>query len=182
MGLTPAKGGQITFNGEDITRMKPFSLFRKGIGYVPDDRRVFADLSVDDNLEIVYSRSLDWTKDRVYEIFPALRLIKARRAGHLSGGEQQMLTIARALMGSPELLLLDEPTEGLAPLIVKDLEDQILLLKNSGISILLSEQNIRSALKMIDRLYVIDNGRIRFSGTAAELESNEEIKSRYLMV
>jgi branched-chain amino acid transport system ATP-binding protein len=182
MGLTPAKGGQITFNGEDITRMKPFSLFRKGIGYVPDDRRVFADLSVDDNLEIVYSRSLDWNKDRVYEIFPALRLIKARRAGHLSGGEQQMLTIARALMGGPELLLLDEPTEGLAPLIVKDLENQILLLKNSGISILLSEQNIRSALKMIDRLYVIDNGRIRFRGTVAELEANEEIKSRYLMV
>jgi branched-chain amino acid transport system ATP-binding protein len=182
MALTPAKEGRVFFNGEDITRKKPFTLFRKGIGYVPDDRRVFADLSVDDNLEIVYSRSPNWNKDRIYEIFPDLRVIKTRRAGNLSGGEQQMLTIARALMGSPELLLLDEPTEGLAPLIVKSLEDQILLLKKTGISILLSEQNIRSALKMVDRLYVIDNGHIRFTGTVAELESNEEVKTRYLMV
>jgi branched-chain amino acid transport system ATP-binding protein len=182
MALTTAKEGKVFFKGEDITKMKPFTLFRRGIGYVPDDRRVFADLSVDDNLEIVYRRSQDWNKDRIYEIFPDLRVIKTRRAGNLSGGEQQMLTIARALMGSPELLLLDEPTEGLAPLIVKSLEEQILLLKKMGMSILLSEQNIRSALKMVDRLYVIDNGHIRFTGTVAELETNEEVKTRYLMV
>lgn len=182
MGLTPPKEGKVTFKGEDVTNVKPFQLFRKGIGYVPDDRRVFADLTVDDNLEIVYQRDSAWNKERVYELFPALAEIKTRRAGHLSGGEQQMLTIARALMGSPELLLLDEPTEGLAPLIVRDLEEQILKLKDAGISILLSEQNVRSALKMISRAYVIDIGRIRFEGTVAELEANEEVKKKYLMV
>jgi branched-chain amino acid transport system ATP-binding protein len=182
MGLTPPKEGRITFKGENTTHRKPFVLFRRGIGYVPDDRRVFADLSVDDNLDIVHSRSEAWDKARVYGVFPALEFIKTRRAGNLSGGEQQMLTIARALMGSPDLLLLDEPTEGLAPLIVRDLENQILKLKGTGISILLSEQNIRSALRMIDRAYVIDNGRIRFEGTVPELEANEDVKKRYLMV
>jgi branched-chain amino acid transport system ATP-binding protein len=182
MGLTPPKEGTVMFKGEDVTSVKPFQLFRKGIGYVPDDRRVFADLTVDDNLEIVYQRDSAWNKERVYELFPTLAEIKTRRAGHLSGGEQQMLTIARALMGSPELLLLDEPTEGLAPLIVRDLEEQILKLKDAGISILLSEQNVRSALKMISRAYVIDIGRIRFEGTVAELEANEEVKKKYLMV
>ena len=182
MGLTPPKKGRITYKGEDITGQKPFRLFRKGIGYVPDDRRVFADLSVDDNLEIVFRGGNEWNKERVYNLFPALNEIKTRRAGNLSGGEQQMLTIARALMGGPELLLLDEPTEGLAPLIVRDLEEQILKLKDAGISILLSEQNVRSAFRMISRAYVIDNGRIRFEGTVAELEANEEVKKKYLMV
>jgi branched-chain amino acid transport system ATP-binding protein len=182
MGLTPPKEGNIMFKGENITGEKPYLLFRKGIGYVPDDRRVFADLTVDDNLEIVYSRGNEWNKDRVYELFPALKEIRTRRGGNLSGGEQQMLTIARALMGSPDLLLLDEPTEGLAPLIVRDLEKQILKLRDAGISIFLSEQNIKSALKMISRVYVIDNGRIRFEGTVAELEANEEVKKKYLMV
>jgi len=182
MGLTPPKKGRITYKGEDITGQKPFRLFRKGIGYVPDDRRVFADLSVDDNLEIVFRSGKKWSKERVYDLFPALYEINSRRAGNLSGGEQQMLTIARALMGEPELLLLDEPTEGLAPLIVRDLEDQILKLKDIGISILLSEQNVRSALRMISRAYVIDNGRIRFEGTVAKLEANEEVKKKYLMV
>lgn len=182
MGLTPPREGTISFNGENLKGIKPYALFRKGIGYVPDDRRVFADLSVDDNLGIVYCRTSQWDKDQVYGLFPALREIRTRRAGHLSGGEQQMLTIARALMGSPDLLLLDEPTEGLAPLIVRDLEAQILRLKEAGISILLSEQNIRSALKMITRAYVIDNGHIRFEGTVAELEADEEVKKKYLMV
>lgn len=182
MGLTPPRKGRISFNGEEITGCKPFLLFQKGIGYVPDDRRVFADLSVDDNLEIVFRRGAEWNKQRVYGIFPALGEIRARRAGNLSGGEQQMLTIARALMGGPELLLLDEPTEGLAPIIVRDLEAQILKLRDAGISILLSEQNVRSALRMIGRAYVIDNGRIRFEGSVAALEANEEVKKKYLMV
>jgi branched-chain amino acid transport system ATP-binding protein len=182
MGLTLPKEGTIIFNNEDITGKKPYLLVRDGIGYVPDDRRVFADLSVDDNLEIPFKRTTEWTKERVYGVFPPLADIKTRRAGNLSGGEQQMLTIARALMSSPDLLLLDEPTEGLAPLIVRSLEEQILKLKDAGISILLSEQNVRSALRMITRAYVIDEGIIRFEGTVAELEANEDVKKKYLMV
>jgi len=182
MGLTPPKQGTITFKGDPITRKKAYLLVRQGIAYVPDDRRVFADLSVDDNLEITFRRNEDWNKERVYHLFPALAEIKSRRSGNLSGGEQQMLAIGRALMNSPELLLLDEPTEGLAPLIVRELEKQILAMKEAGISILLSEQNVKSALKLINRAYVIDNGCIRFEGPVADLEANEEIKKRYLMV
>jgi branched-chain amino acid transport system ATP-binding protein len=182
MGLTPPKQGTITFNGQDITGRKAYLLVRDGIAYVPDDRRVFADLTVDDNLEIPFSRNSEWTRERVYDLFPALGEMKSRRAGNLSGGEQQMLTVARALMTGPELLLLDEPTEGLAPLIVRDLEEQILKLRDVGISILLSEQNVKSALKLVNRVYVIDNGRIRFEGTVADLEANEEVKKKYLMV
>jgi branched-chain amino acid transport system ATP-binding protein len=182
MGLTPPRQGKITFRGKPITGRKAYLLVREGIAYVPDDRRVFADLNVDDNLEITFRRGRDWTKERVYDLFPALAEIKSRRAGNLSGGEQQMLTIGRALMSSPELLLLDEPTEGLAPLIVRDLEEQILKLRKTGISILLSEQNVKSALKLINRAYVIDNGGIRFEGTVSDLEANEEVKKKYLMV
>jgi branched-chain amino acid transport system ATP-binding protein len=182
MGLTPPKEGSIIFNKKNITGRKPFLLVRDGIGYVPDDRRVFADLTVDDNLEIAFRRNTEWDKERVYRLFPPLTYMKTRRAGNLSGGEQQMLAIARALMNSPDLLLLDEPTEGLAPLIVRDLEKQILKLKEAGISILLSEQNVRSALKLIDRAYVIDEGVIRFEGTVSDLEANEEVKAKYLMV
>ena len=182
IGLTPPKQGTITFNGKDITGQKTHLLVRDGIAYVPDDRRVFADLTVDDNLEIPFRRNDEWTKERIYELFAPLAEIKSRRAGNLSGGEQQMLTVARALRTSPELLLLDEPTEGLAPLIVRDLEEQILKLRDAGISILLSEQNVKSALKLVNRVYVIDNGRIRFEGTVAELDANEEVKKKYLMV
>jgi branched-chain amino acid transport system ATP-binding protein len=181
-GWIPPKQGTITFKGQPIVGKKAFQLVRDGIAYVPDDRRVFADLTVDDNLEIAFRRNADWSKGRVYDVFPALGEIKTRRAGNLSGGEQQMLTIGRALMSSPELLLLDEPTEGLAPLIVRDLESQILKLKDAGISILLSEQNVKSALRLITRVYVIDNGRIRFAGSVADLEANEDVKKKYLMV
>src|SRR5512136_3004725 len=182
MGLTPPREGTVTFKGEAITGRKAYLLVRQGIAYVPDDRRVFADLNVDDNLELSFRRGDAWNKQRVYELFPALAEIKSRRAGNLSGGEQQMLTIGRALMSSPELLLLDEPTEGLAPLVVRELEDQILKLKQAGISILLSEQNVKSALKLSNRVYVIDNGRIRFGGTVADFEADEETKKKYLMV
>ncbi len=180
--FTPPRQGTILFKGRSIASMNPFLLVREGISYVPDDRRVFADLSVDDNLEITYRRNNEWPKQRVYDLFPALYDIKTRSAGFLSGGEQQMLTIGRALTTSPELLLLDEPTEGLAPLIVKDLEQQILKLRDAGISIFLSEQNVKSALNLVSRLYVIDNGRIRFSGTVAELRADEEVRKKYLMV
>jgi len=182
MGLTPPRQGSITFKGESITKKEPYLLVRKGIAYVPDDRRVFADLSVDDNLDVAFKRNNAWDKERVYRLFPALAEIKFRKGGNLSGGEQQMLTIGRALMSSPELLLLDEPTEGLAPLVVRELEDQILKLKQAGISILLSEQNVKSAMKLISRVYVIDNGRIRFKGTRAELEADTDIQKKYLML
>jgi branched-chain amino acid transport system ATP-binding protein len=182
MGLTPPSQGTITFNGKAITGEKAYEIVRQGIAYVPDDRRVFADLNVDDNLELAFKRNDDWNKARVYDVFPALAEMKSRRAGNLSGGEQQMLTIGRALMSSPELLLLDEPTEGLAPLIVRDLENQIIKLKDAGISILLSEQNVKSAMKLISRVYVIDNGWIRFEGSLADFAANEDIKKKYLMV
>ena len=182
MGLTPPRQGTVAFRGKPITGEKAYLLVRYGIAYVPDDRRVFADLTVDDNLEITYQRNINWNRNRVYDLFPALAEIRSRRAGNLSGGEQQMLTIGRALMSSPELLLLDEPTEGLAPLIVRNLEKQILRLREAGISILLSEQNVKSAMKLIHRVYVIDNGHIRFTGTIAEFRASEEVKKKYLMV
>jgi branched-chain amino acid transport system ATP-binding protein len=182
MGLTPPRQGAISFRGEPIAGKRAYLLVRRGMAYVPDDRRVFADLTVDDNLEITFRRNTDWNKHRVYQLFPALAEIRSRRAGNLSGGEQQMLTIGRALMTGPDLLLLDEPTEGLAPLIVRNLEEQILTLREAGISILLSEQNVKSAMKLISRAYVIDNGHIRFKGTLAEFEANEEVKKKYLMV
>jgi branched-chain amino acid transport system ATP-binding protein len=181
MGLTPPRRGRIVFRGEDITGHKPHLLARRGITYVPDDRRVFADLSIAENLEIS-ERKGEWDTERVYGLFPLLKTIKARKAGFLSGGEQQMLAIARALVTNPELLLLDEPTEGLAPIIVKEIEDQVLDLRKAGISILLAEQNVESALNVSDRGYVIDNGSIRHEGSIEELRENEEVRRRYLLV
>jgi len=185
MGLTPPKQGKILFEGQDITGMKPFEIARLGTGYVPDDRRVFADLTVAENLEIVENvskRKSQWTRDRIFEFFPPLAPIAHRKAGLLSGGEQQMLTIGRALMTNPKLLLLDEPTEGLAPLVVKMLEEQISTLKQTGLTVLLAEQNQKMALRLSDRAYVIDNGSIRYHGTIHELRENEEVHRKYLLV
>lgn len=181
-GLLTPRSGDILFQGESLIGKKPHEIVRKGISYVPDERRIFGDLTVDDNLEIVYRRNNEWTKSRVYNLFPQLKEISSRKAGLLSGGERAMLAIGRALMSSPRLLLLDEPTEGLAPLIVKMLEEQILELKKTGMSILLSEQNIVSSLKIIDRAYVIDNGRICFEGTVSELAQNEVVKKDHLLI
>lgn len=184
MGLTPPKEGFIKFKGITCTGQKPYLMARMGIGFVPDDRRVFADLTVGENLEIS-ERSFQeggWNKDRVYDFFPALGEIDARRAGFLSGGEQQMLTIARALMTNPEFILLDEPTEGLAPLIVNMLEEQIARLKESGMTVLLAEQNLEVALRLSDRGYIIDNGVIKYHGTNEDLRVNEEIRNKYLCV
>ena len=181
-GMLHPREGRLLFEGEDVTGRKPFEMVRRGICYVPDDRRVFADLTVDDNLGIVHRRTGEWTRDRVYDLFPPLREIAGRRAGFLSGGEKAMVALGRALMSGPKLLLLDEPTEGLAPLIVRALEEQILRLKEAGISMLLSEQNLRSSLKLIDRAYIIDNGRIRYHGTVKELQDNEEIRRLHLMI
>jgi branched-chain amino acid transport system ATP-binding protein len=185
MGLTPPKEGTITFKGEDITGKKPYLVARRGVGFVPDDRRVFADLSVGENLEISEKRTgtqVVWSKEAVYEFFPSLSRIDSRKAGFLSGGEQQMLTIARALMTNPEFLLLDEPTEGLAPLIVKVLEERIRELKARGLTVLLAEQNQKVALRLSDRGYLIDNGVIRYHATIEELRANEEIRKKYLLV
>ncbi|MCB2227698.1 MAG: ABC transporter ATP-binding protein [Desulfarculaceae bacterium] len=185
MGLTPPKKGSIVFKGQDLAGVKPHLRARLGLGYVPDDRRVFADLTVGENLEIVARPGPGdeaWTKERVYEFFPPLAAIDGRRAGFLSGGEQQMLTIGRALMVNPDFLLLDEPTEGLAPLVVRLLAEQIAALKSTGLTVLLAEQNQEVALGLADRGYIIDNGVIRFSGSIEELKANEEVRRKYLMV
>jgi len=185
MGLTPPKRGNIRFKDEEITGKQPYVLARQGIGYVPDDRRIFADLTVGENLDIAARKGRGtegWDMERVYELFPALKNIESRKGGCLSGGEQKMLAIARALMGNPELLLLDEPTEGLAPTMVHALEDQIRKLRQAGLTVLLAEQNVRSALRLSDHGYIIDNGQIRYQGSVGELEENQEVRRRYLLV
>ncbi|MEJ2023670.1 MAG: ABC transporter ATP-binding protein [Deltaproteobacteria bacterium] len=185
MGLTPPSQGAIRFKGKTVTGRKPYQLARLGMGYVPDDRRVFADLTVGDNLEISERRTGEesaWNKESVYDFFPALRHIDSRKAGFLSGGEQQMLTIARALMTNPIFLLLDEPTEGLAPMIVELLGKQIGQLRDKGLTVLLAEQNQKVALGLSDQVYIIDNGVIRYHGSIDELRDNEEITKKYLLV
>ena len=157
------------------------------MGYVPDNRLIFPDLTVRENLDLAYKvpKNFDgepWTVDRIYELFPLLKKLAKRLGGYLSGGEQQMLTVGRTLMGNPDLLLLDEPVEGLAPLVVKDLGKQILKLKDMGETILFSEQNVRFATMTAERAYVIDTGKIRYQGSIKELSANEEIKKEYLMI
>jgi len=186
MGLTPAKQGTVKFKGQEITQLAPFRIARLGLGFVPEDRRIFPDLTVQANLEVGYKKSGGrtnrWTFDRIYSVFPRLKELANRRGGTLSGGEQQMLTIARTLMGDPELLLLDEPSEGLAPIVVRDLGTFIDLIKKEGITILLSEQNVKFSLKHSDRAYILDSGHIKFQGSISELEKNEEVKKKYLAV
>ncbi len=185
MGITPPKQGIIRYKGEEITGIEPYLLARKGISYVPDDRRIFADLTVGENLEIAEKKAEsgeEWNKERVYGLFPALKEIENRKGGCLSGGEQKMLAIARALMGNPELLLLDEPFEGLAPSLVRILEGRIKKLKEAGLTVLLAEQNVRSALKLSDRGYIIDDGHIRYQGSIEELKENDEVRKKYLIV
>ncbi len=184
MGLTPPREGEVLFKGKNCRGLPPFRRARLGMGYVPDDRRVFADLTVGENLELgaAGGRPGPWNRDRVYEFFPALKKLDRRRAGFLSGGEQQMLTIGRALMTNPDLLLLDEPTEGLAPLIVGQLQEQIRRLKEEGLTVLLAEQSLQVALELSDRGYLIDNGVVRFQGRSDEIRENRELQRRYLAV
>jgi len=185
MGLTPPKRGVIKFKDEEITGKQPYLLVRRGISYVPDERRIFADLTVSDNLEIAERKTESgdrWHKTRVYELFPVLRNIASRTGGFLSGGEQKMLAIGRALMCNPELLLLDEPFEGLAPVMVKVLEDQIGTLKKTGLTVLLAEQNVKSTLRLSDYGYIIDDGKIRYHGSVEELKENEEVRRKYLFI
>ncbi len=185
MGLTPPRAGSVCWLGEQVQRLKPHEIARKGVGFVPEDRRIFSRLSVEENLEIgafKLERPSGWTLERIYGLFPKLEQLKTHKGNELSGGEQQMLAIARALMGAPKLVLLDEPSEGLAPAIVKDVGEMIGTLRDEGIAVLLVEQNTRFACRLSDRVYIIDNGRVRFGGTVAELEADEELKSRYLAV
>jgi branched-chain amino acid transport system ATP-binding protein len=241
IGLTPPQAGRVLWKGADITGWEPYRVARAGIGFVPEDRRIFADLTVWENLDVASRRSrepnrdpdrelrrdrsreershepsisahprpdpttrpplqrsqrlsisahprpdpgtrppLQWTTERVFDLFPKLRELASRHGGHLSGGEQQMLTIARTLMGNPELLLLDEPSEGLAPLVVDHLREQIARLKREGLTILLAEQNVDFSLALAERVYVLEKGSMRFSGSAERLRDDESLRHELL--
>ena len=179
MGLNPPSRGQIRFNNADVTGTPPYQRVRMGMGWVPDDRRIFADLTVGENLEIAERASAEgeqWNKQKVYDLFPALKEMDSRNGGFLSGGEQKMLAIGRALMTNPQFILLDEPTEGLAPVLVKSLGERIQKLKSFGLTVLLAEQNVKFTLSLSDYGYIIDNGRICYQGPVEELIDNEEVK------
>jgi branched-chain amino acid transport system ATP-binding protein len=182
IGLTPPSRGRVVWKGTEITGRAPYQIARAGIGFIPEDRRIFADLTVWENLDVAarHGRAAAWTVDRVCDLFPKLRELMTRQGGFLSGGEQQMLTIARTLMGNPELLLLDEPSEGLAPLVVEHLKEQIARLKADGLTILLAEQNVEFSLELADRVYVLEKGHIRYQGTAREFRANDAIRHQYL--
>jgi branched-chain amino acid transport system ATP-binding protein len=185
MGLTPPRQGVVRYKGQTITGQPAYRIARLGVGFVPEERRIFPDLTVRENLEVgrkppTTPRAAAWTIERVYKIFPVLASLDSRKGGYLSGGEQQMLTVGRTLMGNPDLILLDEPSEGLAPLVVRDLGEQIQRLKEEGITILLCEQNAKFATALSDRAYILEKGHVRFSGTIQELRDNHEVRQQYL--
>ena len=186
IGLTPPQTGEVIFKGERISGMRAFRICRKGVGFVPEDRRCFPDLTVRGNLEVAVRRekqtSSPWTVEKVYSLFPRLQERERNLGTQLSGGEQQMLTIARTLMTNPDLLLLDEPSEGLAPLIVTLLAEMILKIRAEGVTVLLAEQNLHFCAKVADRGYVIDKGSVKYEGKMSDLLGNEEIKEKYLAV
>ncbi len=187
MGLTPPKSGSVLFHGNEMMHKPPYFVAQRGMGYVPDNRLIFPDLTVRENLELGMKIPKDfhgspWTVERVYELFPPLKKLDKNLGGYLSGGEQQMLTVGRTLMGNPELILLDEPVEGLAPLVVRYFAEQIRRLRELGETILFSEQNLKFSLAVADSAYIIDKGRIRYHGSIEELNADEEIKRKYLMI
>ena len=186
IGLTPPQSGEIVFKGERISGLRAFRICRKGVGFVPEDRRCFPDLTVRENLEVAARREKEtaspWTIDRLYALFPRLKERERNLGSQLSGGEQQMLTIARTLMTNPEVLLLDEPSEGLAPLVVALLAEMILQIRAEGVTVLLAEQNLHFCAKVSDRGYVIDKGAIKYEGKMADLLADEEVKEKYLAV
>jgi branched-chain amino acid transport system ATP-binding protein len=186
MGLVARTAERMTFAGHDIACSPSFKIARLGLGYVPEERRIFTDLTVDENLEVgrqpPRGGRAPWTPDRLFRIFPNLAEMRGRQASQMSGGEQQMLTIARTLMGNPEAVLLDEPSEGLAPVIVEQMAEAVLAMKKDGIAVLLSEQNLAFASAISDRAYVIERGHIRYQGTVAELSQNEAARDAYLTV
>ncbi len=191
MGLVAQRQGRVHFNGADISRLAPFEIARRGLGYTPEDRRIFVDLTVMENLDVgrqAPRRFADgqpapsWTPDKVFALFPNLAEMPNRPGGSMSGGEQQMLTVARTLMGNPLLVLLDEPSEGVAPVIVEQMASTIVELKKEGLSILLSEQNIHFARMVCDRVYLIEKGQIRWHGSMAQLDNNRDVQRTYLTV
>jgi branched-chain amino acid transport system ATP-binding protein len=191
MGLLARRTGRVDFLGQDITPLAPFQIARLGLGFVPEDRRVFTDLTVKENLETGRQAprrwadgtpALNWAPAALYELFPNLGRMQDRPGGQMSGGEQQMLSVARTLMGNPFLVLLDEPSEGVAPVIVEQMAQMILALKARGASILLSEQNMHFAQLVSDRAYVLEKGQIMFQGSMAELARNAQVQREYLSV
>ena len=191
MGLLAKRKGAITFLGQDVSKAEPHEVARMGLGYVPEDRRVFADLTVLENLEVGRQPARTWadgtaaplwTAGKLFNLFPNLGEMPDRAGGRISGGEQQMLTVARTLMGNPYLVLLDEPSEGVAPVIVEQMVQMILELKAQGVSILLSEQNMHFAELVSDRAYVLEKGQIRYQASMAELSANEDVRRAYLSV
>jgi branched-chain amino acid transport system ATP-binding protein len=189
MGLMARRSGMVRVNGRDVSRLRPFEIARLGVGFVPEDRRIFSDLTVDENLDT--GRQLPrrfedgveaptWTPETLFRLFPNLAELRARPGARMSGGEQQMLTIARTLMGNPLIVLLDEPSEGIAPLIVEAIADTIIELKKRGLSILLSEQNVGFAQLVSDRAYMLEKGQICWQGTMTELAGNTDIQRAYL--
>lgn len=186
MALVADRRGRLIFGGTDISTLRPAPIARLGIGYVPENRRIFTDLTVMENLEVGRRAPRpgvpSWTPERLFALFPNLAEMRHRPGGRMSGGEQQMLTIARTLMGNPRLILLDEPSEGLAPRIVEMMALAILELKRAGLAVLVSEQNLHFAALISDRAYVIEKGRIRYEGTMADLAADEDVRRAYLMV
>jgi branched-chain amino acid transport system ATP-binding protein len=191
MGMVPRRRGKLSFMGRDISNSPAHEVASSGLGFVPEDRRIFTDLTVRENLEVGRqaprrwpdgSAAPIWTPERLYELFPNLGEMPDRPGGRMSGGEQQMLTVARTLMGNPYLVLLDEPSEGVAPVIVEQMAQMILELKAEGVSILLSEQNMHFAELVSDRAYVLEKGQIRYQGTMQDLAADEEVRRAYLSV
>jgi branched-chain amino acid transport system ATP-binding protein len=189
MGMLAKRSGTVRFNGRDISALKPFEIARVGVGFVPEDRRIFSDLTVLENLDIGRqppqrfddgAQVPEWTPEAVFRLFPSLGELRHRLGGRMSGGEQQMLTIGRTLMGNPHILLLDEPSEGIAPLIVEEIADTIVELKKQGMSILLSEQNVQFAELVSDRAYMLEKGQIRWQGSMAALAENTEVQRSFL--
>ncbi|HXJ79974.1 MAG TPA: ABC transporter ATP-binding protein [Candidatus Methylomirabilis sp.] len=185
IGLTPPRAGRVVWRGSDLVGLPPFRIARLGIGFVPEDRRVFPNLTVRENLEVARRTWGNgapgaWTEERVFDLFPHLKPLRHRHAGLLSGGEQQMLTIARTLMGSPELLLLDEPSEGLAPLVVEMLREQLGRLKASGLTMIVAEQNVRFVSGLGDRVYILEKGLVRYHGAMTEFLADDEVRQAYL--
>ena len=186
VGLVARREGQIIFEGTDVSKYPTHAIVRGGLGYVPEERRIFTDLTVEENLEVgrqpARPGAPQWSKDKLFTLFPNLAEMRNRPGGRMSGGEQQMLTIARTLMGNPSLVLLDEPSEGLSPKIVEQMAHAILTMKKEGLSILVSEQNLHFARLISDRTYIIERGRICYSGTMAELETRPDIRDAHLAV